>query len=540
MKKTFVIIAAILSSFFFSYAQTIIPAGNVSGTWTSAGSPYLIQGAIMIPNNATLNIEPGVTVNFQGPYELYAQGRILAIGTAADTITFTAADTTAGWLGIQFDNTPITNDTSKFYYCKLQYSKATGNGGAFFILGFSKVVISNSHISNCRTDSYPGGGGIQCSGCSPVITRNTVTHNMTSYGGGGICCENASPVITHNLISNNVASNGGGGIECFGIYNASNAIITNNIISGNTASFGGGISSSNNSPVIINNRISNNTATNGGGISCSSDGTPTISSNTISNNTANESGGGIYCDYTYASPTFTNNTIVNNSAAKGGALSCSLYSSVNLYNAILWGNTASTSGPQVYLDDENSDPGFYYCDLQGGTAEFGLNGGIFYTGIFQDNSEAIPMFVSPTAGSGTGYEGLTGDWSLQEASPCINAGTPDTSGLILPVFDLAGNPRIKGGRIDIGAYEYLLPNSIHEMQNTISMDIYPNPVIGKLTIEIPNCSEIEILTVDGHLIKTIYNNARKTTLDLNDLSSGVYIIKAKSDNGNAIRKFVKE
>jgi hypothetical protein len=540
MKKIFVAIAAIISMYSYSSAQTIIPAGNVSGTWTFAGSPYFIQGAIMIPNNTTLTIEPGVTVNFQGPYKLYPQGRLLAIGTAADTITFTAADTTLGWLGIQFDNTPITNDTSRFYYCKLQYSKATGNGGAFFILGFSKVVISNSRISNCRTDSYPGGGGIQCSGSSPIITHNTITHNMTSYGGGGICCENASPVITHNIISNNTASNGGGGIECFGIFNASNAIITNNVISDNTSSFGGGICSSNNSPKILSNFIVNNTASKGGGIHCSNDGTPAIINNIISNNAAVDGGGGICCDYTYGNSAFANNTISNNNAARGGGLFCTLYSNITLQNTIVWGNTADTSGPQVYLDDENSDPAFYYCDVQGGTAAFGLNSGIFYTGIFQDNSNAIPLFISPTAGSGTGYDGLTGDWSLAAASPCINEGTPDTSGLFLPAIDLAGNPRIKGGRIDMGAYEYLLPNSINEVLNTFSMDIYPNPVINNLTIEIPNYSEIEILNIEGHVIKTIYNNGTKTTIDLEDLSSGVYLIKAINDKGIAIKKFVKE
>ncbi len=369
MKKAILSFAAIFAISYFCSAQTIIPAGNVSGTWSLTGSPYLIEGAIMIPDGSTLNIEPGVTVDFQGAYKLYVQGRLLAIGTVADTITFTSADTTNGWIGIQFDNTPSTNDTSKFFYCKLQFSKATGSSGAFYLVGFSKAIISNSLISNCISNAYPGGGGILCSGSSPIITNNTISHNTSAFGGGAICCENGHPTITNNIISYNSTPGSGGGINCFGIYNASNAIISNNIISHNSASNGGGISSFNNSPIITNNFISNNTASNGGGISCGSDGTPNISSNTISNNTASESGGGIYCDYTYASPAFTNNTVVNNSAAKGGALSCFLYSNVSLYNTILWGNTASTSGPQVYLDDENSDPGFYYCDVQGGIAE---------------------------------------------------------------------------------------------------------------------------------------------------------------------------
>ena len=98
MKKPFLTIATFILMYSFSFAQTIISAGNVSGTWTFAGSPYLIQGAIMIPNDSSLTIEPGVTVNFQGSYKLYVQGRLLAIGAVADTITFIAADSTIGWL----------------------------------------------------------------------------------------------------------------------------------------------------------------------------------------------------------------------------------------------------------------------------------------------------------------------------------------------------------------------------------------------------------------------------------------------------------
>jgi parallel beta-helix repeat protein len=543
MKKTFLAIATAILMYSFSFAQTTISAGNVSGTWTFAGSPYLIQGAIMIPNDSSLIIEPGVTVNFQGSYKLYVQGRVLAIGAVADSITFTAADTTIGWLGIQFDNTPTTNDTSKFFYCKLQYSKTTSSSskqGAFY-LGFSKVIISNCHISNCSANTSVGGSAaIFCDGGSPIITHNLISNNTTTNIGalnaGGIYCWLSSPVISNNIISNN-SSNYGGGICC----DNSSPVISNNVISKNAASLsgGGGIYCNNSNAKITNNIISDNSAsTGGGGGIYIYSGSPVIINNTISNNTVYNAGGGIYCEY--SSPTITNNTITNNSAANGGALFFTLYSSLSLYNNILWGNTASTSGQQVYLDDENSDPDFHYCDVQGGTAAFGLNGSIFYTGTYQNNIDTIPMFVSPSAGSGTGYNGVTADWSLQLGSPCINAGKPDTTSLGLPLTDLAGNPRIGGGRIDIGAYEYLLPNSINEVIAPFLMSIYPNPATNNITIEIPQKSEIEILNINGQIIKTIYNNNTKTTIDLENLSSGVYIIKAKTDRGIAMKKFIKE
>src|SRR3990172_6588506 len=37
-------------------AQTDIPAGNVSGTWTKVNSPYHINGEVTIPNDSILTI----------------------------------------------------------------------------------------------------------------------------------------------------------------------------------------------------------------------------------------------------------------------------------------------------------------------------------------------------------------------------------------------------------------------------------------------------------------------------------------------------
>src|SRR3990172_5123585 len=142
MKKPLLFLIVCIFTFNFSFSQTSLPGGNVYGTWTLAGSPYQIQGAIQIPNDSTLTIQPGVTVDFQGHYKFLVQGRLLAIGTVTDTIIFAATNTTNGWWGIRFDNTPATNDTSKIIYCKLQYGIATGtssddqSGGAFYFNGF--------------------------------------------------------------------------------------------------------------------------------------------------------------------------------------------------------------------------------------------------------------------------------------------------------------------------------------------------------------------------------------------------------------------
>jgi hypothetical protein len=68
LKQFFAILIIILLSSFvitnISFAQTHIPYGDVSGTWTIEGSPYIIDGHISVPIDSTLVIEPGVNIFF--------------------------------------------------------------------------------------------------------------------------------------------------------------------------------------------------------------------------------------------------------------------------------------------------------------------------------------------------------------------------------------------------------------------------------------------------------------------------------------------
>jgi hypothetical protein len=263
-----------------AYAQTIIPAGDVSGTWTLTGSPYLIQGEINIPNDSTLSIEPGVIVEFQGHYQFNVQGRLLAVGTETDTIVFTINDTTGfhnpnipdgGWFGIRFEFTPSTNDSSKIVYCKLQYGKAIGtwpdnHGGAIWVWYFDKLIISNCIITDniAWGGVWPSGGGIALHGSSPKITGNTISHNSAVNGGGIHCYNQSSPHVLNNFIVNNSADNGGGGIVC---DEYSNPILNSTIIDSNIALYGAGIACWNNSsPSLENVTISNNLSHIGSGI----------------------------------------------------------------------------------------------------------------------------------------------------------------------------------------------------------------------------------------------------------------------------------
>src|SRR5581483_2399463 len=63
------------------------------------------------------------------------------------------------------------------------------------------------------------------------------------------------------------------------------------------------------------------------------------------------------------------------------------------------------------------------------------------------NITNFPLLMNPA----------NGDYRLQSNSPCLNSGDNSFAPAAL---DLAGNPRISGGTVDIGPYEYQNPASI--------------------------------------------------------------------------------
>jgi hypothetical protein len=484
-------------------AQTNIPSGNVSGTWALANSPYHINGEITIPNGETLTIEPGVDVIFTGHYKFNVQGRLLAIGTEQDTITFTAQNPETGWHGIRFRETPSTNDTTKIIYCKLQYGKAnTGDnseqsGGAILMWNFGKAVIANC-----------------------LIDHNISTGDYHNCGGGGICLfVNASPKILNNTLSNNIASDGG----AIGCLTNSRPVISGNIISGNRAYYGAGMGIMNSNPLIINNVIIHNE-------SYMSDGGIAVNVN--------------------CSPLIINNTIAYNRSSVGGGIGC-WGSNPIVINTILYGNSAE-DGVQVNFATEDSDPIFLYCDIEGGREQFGGPGaGDNYTGRFEYNISSNPCFVDTT----------TDNFHLSDSSRCIGAGKDSLMiGSILccaPRCDYEGclRPSPKGSKPDIGAFENSLGSpltGIIEVLNQLPKEFqlfqnYPNPFNPTTTIQysIPKKSYIILKVFDilGKEVATLISEEKtvgnyEVEFNANNLSSGVYFYQLNAGNFTSTKKML--
>jgi hypothetical protein len=216
-----------------------------------------------------------------------------------------------------------------------------------------------------------------------VVTGLTITNGYANYGGA-IYCDGGSPTISKCTFSGNSASLDAGAIQ--NDYCA--PVLTGCTFTGNNASWAGGAM-------------------------CNFFSAPTVKSCIFFGNSGDE-GGAIMNHESDAG--IANCTFSGNSAFQGGAVYNSLSSGSQVSHCILWGDSASHEGPEMYGDCVVS-----YSDVQGGWAGTG-------------NIDADPMFV----------DAFGGDYHLLAGSPAIDAGDPNS--------DWSNEPWPNGFRVNVGAY----------------------------------------------------------------------------------------
>lgn len=275
----------------------------------------------------------------------------------------------------------------------------------------AKLSIEKCHITGCTAEV--GGGGLFNSGASDNEIRNCIIEgNRVIHGdGGGILVYWASPSISGNNINwNQVFGGKGGGICCFD----SQPSILNNVIHYNLSdSSGGGIYIENWGAVkpsrIVQNLIDENASWlgNGGGMALKKTAADILLNTITENLSIWLDGDGVYFELAEATRVL-GNIIYNNDSVDVGY-------------------------------DNNTAIELSYCDLRAA-----------WPGNGEENINADPEFYGL---SFYPWYLINRDFSIMPGSPCIDFGPVDTTGLFLPEKDLAGNPRVINGRIDIGAYE---------------------------------------------------------------------------------------
>lgn len=501
------------------YATSITVNGNVSGTWDV--DTVRVVDDIDVEEDDSLFIMPGVRVEFRGSYSFYVRGVLKAVGTSSQPIVFDVMDTTCfsvdtipagGWNGIQFYYNVVPPDSSLFEHCIFRHAKAVSpdtlenHGGAMNVRYSGKLRVS--HCVFQHNFALLNGGAIYLEEADIVISHCDFTGNRCGpvvfpWGyGGAICSDHSSPHIKGNQFTGNASTGVGGAVA----IRFRDARVHNNIFTANHSGLGGALGYLHYYEYPhsqCNNLLYGNTSEFFGGAVASID----------------------------AGPTFVNNTITGNASIYGGAFYVKDSLIPAVYNSIFWNNSAQV-GPEVYLWDALSSADFYYCDVEGGPELFGgSGGGAGYTGAYENNIDLNPLF--------------TENFRLDDgASPCMNTGTPDTSGLMLPTTDLDGMPRIDihAHLIDMGCYEMQWVGITDREATGRRNDIvaYPNPAISTVRILLNNNSEADVLH--------IFNSAGQSTakiqipagqielvLDVSGYSPGTYIIRM----GDAVGGFVK-
>lgn len=131
---------------------------------------------------------------------------------------------------------------------------------------------------------------------------------------------------------------------------------------------------------------------------------------------------------------------------------------------------------------------------------------------------------------------------LTENSPCIDSGTTQDLETNIADYDIAGNPRIWGDGIDMGAYEYnpsVANNNdeVSEIASDIIVNQYPNPVNLTRT----NCAYLDFflpVTRKGKVKIEIYNLKGQKVRDL-DVSRSIFDITESGKESDAGQRYSK-
>ncbi|MFU8844393.1 MAG: right-handed parallel beta-helix repeat-containing protein [Bacteroidales bacterium] len=529
MVKLATTIILVLLTIITTQSQTYVTGGEASGEWSAEGSPYVIEGDLIVQEEERLKIDAGVEVIFAGPYAIEVYGRLEALGTAADSIYFTVQDTSGfssgnynNWFGIVFmDFAANQTELSKLEFCVVEYSAGSGITCLFYknllirhstfrnnsahgilLMEFSDVTIENTVIEDNKNT------GMAVHYSAPQVSDFSIRNN----NGGGLSLIGNSfgflfPFFYNGSIYGNKTAGNGGGIS---VSMDAFASFSHLDVHSNSAQLGGGVYGSHSHLTFEKLFISDNSALEGGGIYLNSQASLDITFSVVSFNTATQNGGGLFNqngNLTADRCTFAYNTAGNT----GGGFyhDAETNQSNNLSNAVIWQNYPDA------IHSLQAQPLVTYTNVEGG-----------YPG--KGNIDADPLFADPLNNN---FQLTWADFPVvsELTSPCIDKGNP------------LSEPDPDQTIADMGAYYFAqtIITTIQNKTNETMITIYPNPATNLFVIEgSKNIEQVSIINLSGQMVRNFTSLIPE--YHIADLHPGVYLVQVLTVNGNVTtRKLIK-
>lgn len=194
--------------------------------------------------------------------------------------------------------------------------------------------------------------------------------------------------------------------------------------------------------------------------------------------------------------TFANNV--------GGSSILKLSGRMNISNCLI------SNGGYSEINIRNTQAAGYTSNMNfNNNLIFGYPNSVYYHSSNQVVFNAVNFSDDPF------FTGI--DWTdllsyrLSFNSPCINAGTQDTTGLFLPDYDLYGNPRVFNQIVDIGCHEWSgtvnHDESNPDLYDKAILSCMPNPFKShcmiKYYLNMATEMELAIYNIKGQKIKTL-------------------------------------
>ena len=292
--------------------------------------------------------------------------------------------------------------------------------------------VTGGSVDGGLSDAY--GGGLFVSNAELTLTDvsvydNRVTSRSRAYGGGIYLTDAALQVvggkISDNTVTGAAASYGGG---LYLAPDAGNVTVRDAFLTGNSAAAtlpgkagaGGAVYTDSTALLsIANTQITGNTATDGAGVA----------------------------SFAAANIELVNDTIAGNDAEYGGGIFA--FGSVALYNTIVARNTDSTGSATSDICRSGGTLDLYADSVYSADAVLSsyTNWDVALGVNYADNTELQLFAVAET-----------GEYFLADYSQAIDCGDNSAAryadGSTIK-RDLAGNPRIEGDVVDLGAFEYV-------------------------------------------------------------------------------------